>query len=63
MTSKENQKMFKIKEESLQAIGNYLLNQPYKEVANLIEMLKGVEKVDEAKEPEPAQEPEDAVEL
>ncbi len=55
--------MYKIKEESLQAIGNYLLNQPYKEVANLIEMLKGVEKAEEIKEPEPAQEPKDAVEL
>lgn len=52
--------MFKIKEECLQAIGNYLINQPYKDVANLMEMLKSVEKIEEA---EAAQKPDDAVDL
>lgn len=50
--------MFTIEEKYLQAIGNYLLNQPYKDVALLIDMIKSCKKAEEGPE-----KPDDAVDL
>lgn len=43
--------MFKIKEELLQSILNYLATKPYAEVFQLIQEIQKVEKIEDAKLP------------